>query len=69
VTSGETILLNRKKSRKRNYFAVSKGSRNFRSELHALQLGTTLPLVDLPPRTIGTKWSIVSSLGENILPQ
>jgi len=69
VTSGETILVNREKSRKRNYLPVSKGSRYFRSELHALQLGTRLPLVDFPPRTTGTTWSIVSSLGETFFPQ
>mgnify|MGYP003694011365 CR=1 FL=1 len=35
--------------------AESNGRACFRAVLHGLQLGTTFPLVDLPPRMIGTR--------------
>ena len=48
---------------------LSNGRRCLRAELQSLQLGTTFPLVDLPPRMIGTRWSIVRSFGANLPPQ
>jgi len=49
--------------------SASKGKRCLRAELHGLQLGTRFPLEDLPPRMIGTRWSMVNSCGGNFSPQ
>ena len=48
---------------------ISTGVRYFFLLLHSLQQTTTLPLVDLPPLTTGTIWSIVNSSGGNFPPQ
>ena len=51
------------------YSSHSIGRECFFLLLHSLQAGTTLPLVDLPPRIIGIKWSMVIFLGEKVLLQ
>lgn len=51
------------------YSSHSMGRRYFFLELHSLHAGTMFPETDLPPRAIGTMWSIVSSAGRNFLPQ
>ena len=50
-------------ARRARYSSHSVGRRYFLATLHALHAGTTFPFVERPPRTRGTRWSIVSSRG------
>ena len=51
------------------YVSSSNARRCFLASLQSLHAGTTLPLVERPPRTIGTRWSMVSALAPTCLPQ